>query len=186
MTTTERKTEEERSKELDALGFALRIESGPAPGVDDDWPHIAYVVSLMLNGKVVLNTPYKMGVGHVKWPKTFEQIPRGGDVPVFNTLRHNPGAQLKNKLEHATAAALLARLQKVTPSLCDVMHSLITDGEAFFNAQSFEDWASDFGYDSDSRSAEAIYRACDSIGRKLAQGIPKGTLDKVREILADY
>ena len=63
---------------------------------------------------------------------------------------------------------------------------MLRDGEAFFNAQSFEDWASEYGYDSDSRKAEAVYRACDNIGRTLAQKLTKEEIDILRELFANY
>lgn len=175
---------------LEALGFSLVIVSGPKGEVrDNDWPCISYTVQLLLKGRLVIETDYSLGVGHVKVPKRWEDQPNGltsDEVCAFNTLRNNPGAQLKNKAFHASLAAKLAKAQKVTPQLADVLHSLISDGEAYFDAMSFEDWAANYGYDADSRKAENIFRKCDEIGRALARGIPAELLSQVREILADY
>jgi hypothetical protein len=44
------------------------------------------------------------------------------------------------------------------PRPADVLSSLLLDVTSA--DQSFEDWASDFGYDDDSRKAEATYNAC--------------------------
>ena len=46
------------------------------------------------------------------------------------------------------------------PDIDDVLDCVILDSQGIDNARSFEDWASDFGYDTDSRKAEAIFKTC--------------------------
>ena len=46
------------------------------------------------------------------------------------------------------------------PTAADVLNCLASDSSSIENAGSSEEWASDFGYDPDSRKAEKIYRAC--------------------------
>lgn len=183
------KTETTITETLAALGFSLAITSGPTGQVrDNDWPCIAYTVRLEYKGRSVIETGYSLGVGHVKVPKRWEDQPAGltsDEVCAFNTLRNNPHAQLKDKALHARFAAKLAKAQKVAPTLANVLHSLISDGEAYFDALSFEDFAANYGYDVDSRKAEATYRKCDEIGRALARGIPTDTLAKAREIVSE-
>jgi hypothetical protein len=41
----------------------------------------------------------------------------------------------------------------------DVVHSLVSDAVGISDATSFEDWASDYGYDSDSLSAYKTFQA---------------------------
>lgn len=189
-------TTENTLEQLTELGFSLETLSGPTGEVDTDketaWPHIAYTVALNFKGKRCLTTPYKLGVGHVDPKKirtgTTLAAARGfsiDDESLLMTWQSKPGAQFKDKARWADVAAKVAKWQKVQPTLSDVLHSLLSDGDAFFNAQSFEDWASDFGYDADSRKAEAIYRACDAIGRKLAATVPEDVLSKAREIVRD-
>jgi hypothetical protein len=45
------------------------------------------------------------------------------------------------------------------PSAADVLSCLLSDASVE-DATSFEDWCSDFGYDTDSRQAEKTYRDC--------------------------
>lgn len=47
---------------------------------------------------------------------------------------------------------------KGKPTIEDILNSLIMD--TINIPSSFEDWASEFGYDTDSRKAEQIYNAC--------------------------
>lgn len=47
-----------------------------------------------------------------------------------------------------------------------VLECLLSDASVEYN-RSFEDWAGDLGYDTDSRKAEKIYKACLKIAKKL-------------------
>lgn len=53
------------------------------------------------------------------------------------------------------------------PTAADVLYCLISDTTSVDNARSFEDWCAEFGYDTDSRKAEKIYKQCLAIGEKL-------------------
>lgn len=75
-----------------------------------------------------------------------------------------------------------APAQRILPSLCDVLYSLSMDAEVL-NAASFEYWAQELGYDTDSRKAEATYRLCLSIALAMNQFID---LDELREVVSDY
>lgn len=48
---------------------------------------------------------------------------------------------------------------KDPPTLADVLDCLASDASGVENAESFEEWASDLGYDTDSRKAERTYNA---------------------------
>ena len=45
------------------------------------------------------------------------------------------------------------------PTAVGVLSCLISDAASYNNARGFEDWASDLGFDPDSRKAERTYRA---------------------------
>ena len=53
------------------------------------------------------------------------------------------------------------------PEVADVLDCLASDSASFENARSFEDWCSDYGYDTDSRKAERTYRAIQRQAGKL-------------------
>ncbi len=55
------------------------------------------------------------------------------------------------------------------PTVEDVLDCIASDAAGFENAGSFEDWAGDYGYDTDSRSAEKTYRVIETQARKLRQ-----------------
>lgn len=55
------------------------------------------------------------------------------------------------------------------PTCEEVLNCLAMDAAGVENSRSFEEWAGEYGYDADSRKAEAIYKACQSQTRKLKQ-----------------
>ena len=70
------------------------------------------------------------------------------------------------------------------PELRDVFHSLLMNSEAY--AMGFEEWADNFGYDRDSRKAEATYNECVAIGRALAARLSPAELERLQEVFQDY
>ncbi len=53
------------------------------------------------------------------------------------------------------------------PKAEDVLNALIMDSSGVENARGFEDWAAEYGYDTDSRKAERIYNVCVRQAEKL-------------------
>lgn len=107
------------------------------------WKHFLWIATLE-RGAAKMDTEYRMGVGHITLTRPLNGIRPG-------TIAHE---------EH------LARWSKPTPPDAEtVLNSLISDADAL--DRSFEDWASELGYDEDSREAERIYFACKDGGRKL-------------------
>ena len=66
------------------------------------------------------------------------------------------------------------------------MCSLLLDGSADFDAQSFEDWCADYGYDTDSRKASETYEACCDTGRKLRAAFTPDELSALREAASNH
>jgi hypothetical protein len=160
---------EEAKALFDKLGIKYTI-SDPFPMVrDEDWPCIAYHISFQHqhNGKI-LTSEYHLGVGHVDWQKY-----RGGSLmmPGLTQVQENiiyahqnqkfggPTFKKEFKLDEAKAATCLAKRQKVQPKAYEVFASVCREAwEA--SQETFDDWASNFGYDTDSRKAEQLYHAC--------------------------
>ena len=56
---------------------------------------------------------------------------------------------------------------KKSPTLAEVLDCLASDASGVDNARSFEDWASEYGYDTDSRKAERTYQICKKQAQEL-------------------
>lgn len=53
------------------------------------------------------------------------------------------------------------------PTPEEVLDCLASDASGIDNSRTFEDWANEYGYDTDSRKAEKIYTACQRETKKL-------------------
>jgi hypothetical protein len=62
-------------------------------------------------------------------------------------------------------------LKGAEPTLAEVLDCLASDAAGVENAQGFEDWAGEYGYDSDSRKAERTFRVCEKQAERLKQFI---------------
>lgn len=54
------------------------------------------------------------------------------------------------------------------PKIEDVLDCLCSDASGYDNARNFEDWCGEYGFDSDSRTAERIYKKTGRNRDKLA------------------
>ena len=73
----------------------------------------------------------------------------------------------------------------IMPNSVDVLYSLTMDSDVL-EYGSFEEWAENFGYDSDSRNAEKIYLACLEIALKMRAALGDSGMETLREIFQDY
>ncbi len=64
------------------------------------------------------------------------------------------------------------------PDVAGVLDCLLSDSDAL--DRDFEEWASDLGYDPDSRTAERTYKACLKSGEKLKVFLGDGLFDRMR------
>jgi hypothetical protein len=55
------------------------------------------------------------------------------------------------------------------PDTATVLDCLASDSSGVENGQDFDGFCSEFGYDTDSRKAEKIYKACERTARRLKQ-----------------
>jgi hypothetical protein len=53
------------------------------------------------------------------------------------------------------------------PELADVLDCLASDAAGYENAKNFDDWAGEYGYDTDSRKAEKIFKATEKQSAEL-------------------
>lgn len=92
---------------------------------------------------------------------TDDELPEGFDRSGYAwsvTLRYR-GKQLTTPYYTGSMAG--------EPTAASVLESLLMDASTIVVARGFEDWAADFGYDTDSRRALAMYHACQETLRKL-------------------
>lgn len=67
------------------------------------------------------------------------------------------------------------------PELRDVLDCLASDASGIDNADSFEDWCDEYGYDPDSRKAESTYKACQTEATQLERLLGRDLLNELHE-----
>jgi hypothetical protein len=72
------------------------------------------------------------------------------------------------------------------PTLADVMCSLVWDAQSVADGQTFEDFADELGYDTDSRDAERIYNGCRDEYFGLIRLCGSMDLDVLSQMFQDY
>jgi hypothetical protein len=144
-------------------------------------------VSLHVDGHEALATDYTAGIGHCPGYSAKSEY-RGWPLSDAAVIRAECEKGIPHRfLDHASGIDVrpLRREPAIMPKAEDVLHSLLLDSDAIEHS-SFENWAADFGYDEDSRKAEAIYRACLEIGLKLRNAFGDAKLQELRDLFQDY
>lgn len=155
-------TPAEQYKELNA---SFEILGNPHPKVEGDWPCLEFDFCFKRKGKEICFT-YKMGIGCFpinKLPNNYNF--NGISASAIEAMKK--GKRLFDKNKEAQIALLAWKMDKSSgPKGEEVLCCLCIDAIGVAQT-SFEEWAAEFGYDSDSRKAESIYRACQDIYFKL-------------------
>lgn len=142
---------------------------------------LRYTVVVSYRGRHVLTTPYSMGIGHIPEGSG----PKGQRGWTNDKLAWITEVMKTGKAGRWSGSFGQVNTQPILPEKRDVIWSLIMDGDAIDHA-GFESWASDYGYDTDSRKAEETYRACVEIGLKMRATLGDEKLKALRDVYQDY
>jgi hypothetical protein len=144
-------------------------------------------VTVLFGGREVLTTDYSGGIGHC--PSYAAPLPVSYPGHKTAWVRAATAHECETGKEALWFGASLGFSKKTdpvpAPSPHDVLYSLVSDASVL-DCGSFEEWASDFGYDADSRSAEKTYRACLEIALKLRNGFGEKELVGLQRLYQDY
>lgn len=127
----------------------------------------------LVDGLAILETDYSAGIGH---------CPSNKSLHPFSKMSINEADAIKHECE--TGRSRIDNTP-IMPDPLDMLYSLVSDAEAIDHA-TFEEWADNYGYDSDSRKAEKIYRACLEIGLKMRNGLGNDRLKRLQDLFQDY
>lgn len=195
MTNLDQNEETPRDRILNVardLGLSMTSEFVPfshSRNKAEKHPSLNWIVTLLIGhgkvegGRAILTTDYMAGSGH---------------CPSYKQQHFGTGSYLQNEavkweceygkparvLANTNIAALLGS-KPLQPDMADVLYSLVSDADVL-DISSFEEWASDLGYDTDSRQAEKTYRACLDIALKLRNGLSEEGLRRLREACQGY
>lgn len=155
---------------IDRLGLEYTAEFVPKrqPANKVRHPQLHWKITLK-RGRATLTTPYTQGCGHVA------KSDAGKNLTPYGIRRACETGMLPPERTGRQPA----------PKLADVLYCLVLDSDVLEHAD-FESWASDCGYNTDSREAEKTYRACIENALQLRALIGDQTITTLRELFADY
>lgn len=137
-----------------------------------------------LNWKATFTTPsdhmvidYAQGIGHVPGyqhnpRQTMHEAACFGEP--WETGKYNPYKR----------EVVYTRKPLPAPHAADILHCIIVDSTD--NHDSFEEWAREYGYDTDSRKAEETYNACRKQTRNAQSVFGAKLLAELASILEQY
>ena len=172
-------------------------------------------VTLIRDGRDVLTTDYRAGIAHAPGyaakrapasfqPRNFRLRSSSASGWIYHTA--TPREALAQYREGIAAAEcesgfpmeldqwgrgtdnVFKRKPKgaaIQPDPRSVVYSLVTDSSVLDHAN-FESWVGDFGYETDSRSAETTYRACLEIALQLRAAIGDAGITALQTAFQDY
>jgi hypothetical protein len=165
--------------------FSRSRNAQPRHGSEKPWESLNWKVTLQRGGRDILSTDYSQGTGH---------------APAYALKLKNPSSRYEAAMKERAIAAEIetgrihqfgeglmydsrtglrdTRKPIAPPSIGDVLQSLAMDA-AVLNYASFEDWAADHGYDSDSRTAESTYRECLAIALAFRAGLGDDRMSEI-------
>lgn len=170
---------------IDKHGLSLRSEFVPfskSRNAAEKSPSLNWKVTLIKSGRDILTTDYMAGMAHcpsykqgAKWTLDYR------DAITFETEK---GRRAVNR------GSGVGFQKPIEPDPVDVIWSLMRDADVL-DSGGFENWASELGYDTDSRKAEAIYHEaiyheCLELALKLRAGIGEQALSELRDAGQDY
>lgn len=131
-----------------------------APCAKYHLPSFKWEVALRRGTADVYVGPYGQGVAYVDGPFPGTLARTGGGFSLdtwvqVETLYRDGVARYQSRVGDVVLTTCQAR----PPALLDVLYCTLADASAL-DYPTFEAWASEYGYDTDSRKAEGIYRTC--------------------------
>lgn len=165
---------------IDELGVTVRAVFVPwseSRNKGERGPSLNWRVTLVRAGRDVLTTDYGAGSGHCPSHKDGDRSEVRRLLVEYECER---GLRAVYHSNTNTVGTSVFFRTPILPDTCSVIYSLVSDADAL-NYARFEDWASSLGYSTDSRAAEAAYRACLEIGLALRSAIGEDGLRKLTE-----
>jgi hypothetical protein len=152
------------------------------------WRSFNWRVTLARAGRVFLETDYSAGSGHAPAQKA------GRAILMHSGYSEGVAREMLTEweIEHGFPGIWFSacihrqsRAAPIMPDLADVLYSLSSDASVI-DYGGFEQWASEFGYDTDSRKAEGIYRACLECALKMRNALGEAGLEALAAAAQDF
>ncbi len=187
--TTEQTPAERILSACNDLGLTLRTDFVPfskSRNAANEHRSLNWRVTLERNGRDVLATDFSAGMAHCPAYKLSVRVAGGAHSLMRATaieIETETGKRARST--SLSASGFMATSERIHPEAADIISSLVLDASVL-DAGGFESWADEYGYDSDSRKAEAMYRAMLDDALKLRAAIGEAGLETLRAACEDY
>lgn len=184
-TTTTAETIEAAARELGLSMSAVFVPFSQSRNRGEKMPSLNWLVTIKRGERDVITTDYMAGSGHCPaYKKSAAILGKPDSYPRRRAIERECETGLVHMPPTYGDRPRETR-DKILPSFAGVLYSLASDCDVL-DAGGFEQWAADLGYDSDSRKAEGVYRACLDIALKFRAALGEDGLAKLREACQGY
>lgn len=154
------------------IPFSKSRNAKPKPKLSDR--SLNWTITLKKADRIVYQSNYGAGIGHCPAYRQGRITLEIEEGIIFET-EHGKQAKRGYSISGPLAGA------PITPDTASVLSSLLSDGDAI-NYPTYDAWASELGYDVDSRKGEAIYRECLACGLALRAAFGDVLLAELAEL----
>lgn len=143
-------------------------------------------VTVKRHGRDVLTIDYSSGIGHCPGYNKKPHAGFYGSNSVYQRIVTTAECEKGKPVKRVLANDSCVHEGKwIEPNPVDVIWSLVIESDVI-NYADFEDWAFNFGYDTDSRSAESIYHACLGLALKMRAVFGSDGMSALQTAFGDY
>lgn len=134
-------------------------------------------------GSRSLTVDYQQGIGHIPGHRQNTRY----TVDEWDALKYacEHGKTVRMRYGAMPSFPSMGAKSIPAPLPRDVLYSLAMDASAI-DCATFEEWAGDYGYGTDSRAAEKLYRECLRIALELRAMVGDAGLQSLRDAAQDY
>lgn len=164
------------------LGLSIRAEFVPfsrSRNKAEKRPSLNWRVTLVRNGRDILTTDYSAGCAHCPAYKLQGLTPSQKREAIAREC------ETGREIRYSPDLGVMSTGKPILPDTVAVIWSLTRDADVL-SYPGFEGWATDLGFDSDSRKAERIYHECLKHALALRNAIGQAGLDRLIEAGRDY
>jgi len=141
-------------------------------------PSLNYKATVLCNGKELFTTDYMSGCAHCP---SYKQ----GKLSIGENNAIKQECETGFKIMKGFDSTSYLSENKIIPGIVDFFYCISSDCDVL-NYSSFEDWAENFEYETDSRSAEKIYDVCLKQALAMRNAIGETGLTQLQEAFQDY
>lgn len=182
----ETKTWEEAKAEASALFAGLRIEATAAnvrAAIDGDWPNVSTDWTFKAANGKSLQATWRQGIACLDWKKA-DHLGNRAPLGFYQMAKGKRLLHAKDTLAVVDFMVSAKCLRNLSEPF-DVFATLCRDAVDARDA-SFEEWAGNFGADTDSRKAEAVWRKGNEDWHALTAMVGEASVRTLADLAAQF